>query len=113
MVDSFDMGKDQEPRDGQKLSRQQRRALEREAKKFEKRQPNNTLDNQVIAQEARRLGIKPSSREQALWTPYETIYPDSPLPPNYQELVSVKLATTLALMETSENPYLNQAAGYI
>ncbi len=66
----------------------------------------------IIEQEINRLGIKPSEREQQLWITKGYARSPEKLPINESTIkeAQIRVATTLTLMQQSENPYFKDAA---
>ncbi|OGH33921.1 MAG: hypothetical protein A3J69_00475 [Candidatus Levybacteria bacterium RIFCSPHIGHO2_02_FULL_42_12] len=69
----------------------------------------------IIEQEVNLLGIKPSQKEQQLWTTKGYVRSPQKLPINEATIKEAqsRVATTLALMQQSENPYFKDASLFL
>lgn len=72
-------------------------------------------DDQIVREEARRLGVLASDQERILWSTFGYTRAKEKLPINETTLKEAKsrLQSTLVLMNQSENPYFKNAANSI
>jgi hypothetical protein len=100
-----------------KLTRQQRRALERRIKSSTQQEVSPIqaleIDRQLIIGEGIRRKIKPNHTEQRLWRGYDSMPAAKALPENFVEATITKLYTTFSLMKASANPVFHAEGGYI